>query len=338
MTSKQQVTAPDWAKNVLYAAAIYNLVWGAAVIAAPMALFRWAGMEEPLYPQFWQCVGMIVGVYGVGYWLAARDPFRHWPIVLVGLLGKVFGPIGFLNAAWTGSLPWKWGATIVTNDLIWWVPFASILYLAFRHNTNASLGASSVSLDEAVRKIRSQRDASLFELSSASPTLVVFLRHTGCTFRRETLAELEKHRAEIEQSGVNLAIVHMGSPMDGTMMSQKHGLHHAHRFSDPDCLLYRAFGLRRGRFNQLFSLEVVGRGLRAMLRGHGIGKLNGDGFRMPGAFVLIDGKVVVEHRATSAADRPDYLSLLATAGSRVRRSTEMPRRPSELSGLALGRS
>ncbi len=246
MASKHRSGAPTWAKNVLHAAAIYNLLWGVAVIAAPMTLFRWAGMELPLYPQIWQCVGMIVGVYGVGYWLAARDPFRHWPIVLVGLLGKVFGPIGFLNAAWTGSLPWKWAATIVTNDLIWWVPFASILYLAFRHNTNTSLGASSVSLDEAVRKFRSHRDASLFELSSANPTLVVFLRHAGCTFCRETLAELEKHQAEIERSGANLAIVHMGTPMDGTMMAQKHGLDHAHRFSDPDCLLYRAFRLPRG--------------------------------------------------------------------------------------------
>jgi hypothetical protein len=129
----------------------------------------------------------------------------------------------------------------------------------------------------------------------------------------------------------------MGSPMDGTLMSQKHGLHHVHRFSDPDCLLYRAFGLPRGKFKQLFSAEVIVHGLRAMLRGHKIGKLNGDGFRMPGAFVLIDGKVVVEHRATSAADVPDYLSMLTLAGSRVRRTTEVPRRASKLSELtALG--
>jgi hypothetical protein len=53
-----------------------------------------------------------------------------------------------------------------------------------------------------------------------------------------------------------------------------------------------------------------------MVRGHGIGKLNGDGFRMPGAFVLIDGNVVVEHRATSAADQPDYLSMLTLADAR----------------------
>ena len=136
--SVQRSDPPRWAKYVLYAAAIYNLLWGAAVIIAPMALFRWAGMEEPRYPQIWQCVGMIVGVYGVGYWLAARDPFCQWPIVLVGLLGKVLGPIGFINAALTGSLPWKWGATIVTNDLIWWIPFAVILYLAFQHHSNTS--------------------------------------------------------------------------------------------------------------------------------------------------------------------------------------------------------
>lgn len=75
------------------------------------------------------------------------------------------------------------------------------------------------------------------------------------------------------------------------------------------------------------------RGLQAMLRGHGIGKLTGDGFRMPGAFVIIDGKVVVEHRATSAADRPDYLSMLSVAGSRFRRSIEVPRPASKTSGL-----
>ena len=41
--------------------------------------------EFPRYPQIWQCVGMIVGVYGVGYLVAASDPLRHWPIVLVGM-------------------------------------------------------------------------------------------------------------------------------------------------------------------------------------------------------------------------------------------------------------
>ena len=69
--------APRWCRQVLVAAAIYNLVWGAAVIIAPLTLFRWAGMELPRYPEIWQCVGMIVGVYGIGYWIAASVVFRR---------------------------------------------------------------------------------------------------------------------------------------------------------------------------------------------------------------------------------------------------------------------
>jgi hypothetical protein len=121
---------PKWMVRVLIAAGIYNLLWGAAVILYPSALFRFAEMELPRYPQIWQCVGMIVAVYGIGYLIAASDPLRHWPIVLVGSLGKVFGPIGFVGALVRGDLPLAFGATILTNDLIWWVPFGAILYLA----------------------------------------------------------------------------------------------------------------------------------------------------------------------------------------------------------------
>lgn len=128
--SSPPVEAPRWMKFTLRAAGIYNLVWGAWVVLRPGDAFRWAAMPEPNYPELWQCIGMIVGVYGVGYWIAARDPARHWPIVLVGFLGKLFGPIGFLDAAFHGRLPWIAGWVNVTNDLIWLVPFGLILKYA----------------------------------------------------------------------------------------------------------------------------------------------------------------------------------------------------------------
>lgn len=118
--------------TVLRLAAIYNLAFGAGAVLFPSIWFEAAGLAQPNYPSLWQCIGMIVGVYGVGYWIAARDPRTHWPIVLVGLLGKVFGPIGFLLAASRGELPWRFGVVILTNDLVWWWPFASILLAARR--------------------------------------------------------------------------------------------------------------------------------------------------------------------------------------------------------------
>ena len=121
-----------WMSAMLYAAAVYNLLYGALVIFFPMLLFRWAGMPLPNYPEIFQCLGMVVGVYGVGYAIAATNPTRHWPIVFVGLLGKFLGPIGFIHSALTGRLPWIAGWMNVTNDLIWWIPFTLVLIAAYR--------------------------------------------------------------------------------------------------------------------------------------------------------------------------------------------------------------
>ncbi len=126
---------PPWAGKILLAAAIYNIVWGTFAILSPLTLFRWCGFDPlPIYPELWQCIGMIIGVYGVGYAIAARDPIRHWPIVLVGLLGKIFGPIGFIGVVTSGRFPLPMGLTIVTNDLIWWIPFGLILWSALQSN------------------------------------------------------------------------------------------------------------------------------------------------------------------------------------------------------------
>ena len=102
-----------------------------------MAWFEWGGMPAPNLPSLWQCIGMIVGVYGIGYAIAARDPIRHWPIVLVGLLGKILGPIGFLGALVSGRVPIEAGLIIVTNDLIWWPGFGLAHWLAWKGRAGA---------------------------------------------------------------------------------------------------------------------------------------------------------------------------------------------------------
>ena len=101
--------ARPWMRTVLVIAGIYNLAFGAWAVLLPGSAFALFGMDPPTYPFLWQCIGMIVGVYGVGYLAASRDPLRHWPIVLVGLLGKIFGPIGFLQTVLAGDIPWSFG-------------------------------------------------------------------------------------------------------------------------------------------------------------------------------------------------------------------------------------
>lgn len=303
--------APRWVSLSLILAGIYNLAWGGFVIVFPQAIFRLAGIAPPLYPGIWQCVGMIVGVYGIGYLIAARNPNRHWPIVLVGLLGKIFGPIGFVYAAATDQLPWSWGLTIVGNDLIWWAPFLAALYYAWRYHSNPR-PKQTLTFEQAIRTMVSHRGATLDSLSRKSLTLVVFLRHAGCTFCREALADLQQQRDAIEKQGVSIAVVHMGSLLDATMLVEHYGLENVHRFSDPECVLYDAFDIERGSLLQVLGPEVWWRGLTtAFFRGHGMGPVQGDVFRMPGVFAVKDGAIVDQHPLAQSCDRPNYQEFAA---------------------------
>ena len=134
--------SPRWMCLWLLAAGIYNLVWGIPIILVPDLPFELLGMPPLEDPgrAIWQCLGMVIGVYGIGYLVAARNPIRHWPIVLVGLLGKILGPIGFVWSAAQGKIDWIFGVNILTNDLIWWVPFTLIL-LAARRDAKARCAA-----------------------------------------------------------------------------------------------------------------------------------------------------------------------------------------------------
>jgi len=298
-------------KNVLLAAALYNLAWGAFAVLSPLSLFRWVGFSPlPAYPELWQCIGMIVGVYGVGYAISATNPFRHWPIVFVGLLGKILGPIGFVSAVLQDRLPAAMGWTILTNDLIWWVPFAVILWGAARANQCQprlwSVPPPATPIDP-IGRVLSQMGSSLTELSRESAVLIVFLRHSGCTFCREALADISRQRTAIEDQGTTIALVHLGHS-EPTELLKQNELTDLHCFRDPTGVLYDAFHLKNGGFRELLGPAVWWRGFHAW-REHGIGRLNGNGFRMPGVFLLHDGAVARAFRHLTAADRPDYVDL-----------------------------
>ena len=73
---------PAWMQRWLIAAGIYNLAWGALTVFMPGWLFDLTGMDPPNYPFIWQCVGMIVGVYGIGY--LAGAPLGRQPRLVSG--------------------------------------------------------------------------------------------------------------------------------------------------------------------------------------------------------------------------------------------------------------
>ncbi len=169
--------------------------------------------------------------------------------------------------------------------------------------------APPLSFAEAIETVHSNQGTTLAELSADHPLLIVFLRHAGCTFCREALSDLQKQRPRIEEHGAKIALVHLGSDAQAALFFQKYALEDVPRFSDPEKRIYAAFDLYRGSLWQLLGPTVWWRGAKAFFSGHGVGKLQGDGFQLPGTFVLHQGKIVEAFRNKTAADRPDYADM-----------------------------
>ncbi len=306
---------PRWVPITLKLAAIYNLVWGALVVLAPQTPFAWLGLDAPNYPSIVQCLGMVIGVYAVGYWIAARDAATHWPIVLVGLLGKLFGPIGFVYTASRGELPWSMGVAILANDVAWWLPFTAILIQAARIHEARRTTAEGFTLEQALRSTVPPNGQNLFDQSFQTPLLIVCVRHLGCTFCREALADLASHRNELDHHGLTPVVVSMASQEQAAPMLARYGLSDVAHVSDPDRRLYRTLELRFGTLSQLFGWNAFWRALGegAVFR-FGFGPMVGNGLQLSGAFIVKNGRIERAIRHQSSAERTDLSKLSCDLG------------------------
>lgn len=150
----------------------------------------------------------------------------------------------------------------------------------------------------------------LTDLCEASPVLLVFLRHAGCTFCREAVSDLAAERRAIYGTGTKIVLVHMGDAEGIEALLVKYGLGDVARICDPEQRLYRTFGLNRGTLRQLFGPKVFWRAFgRGVLRRHGIAWQAADSAQMPGLFLLDESGIIRRFRHQSAADRPDYAGL-----------------------------
>jgi hypothetical protein len=112
-------------------AAAYNLVWGATVVLFPNLPFEILRVAPVNYPFLVSGIGMFVAVYAYGYWVVSRELLRYPQLVVIGLLGKTLGPIGWVFTVWRGEIPARTLLINVFNDLVWLPLFAA--YLVWYH-------------------------------------------------------------------------------------------------------------------------------------------------------------------------------------------------------------
>ena len=306
------VTRP-WMQITLLAAGIYNLIWGVVTILNPQRIFENLHLALPNYMIMWQGIALVEILFGLGYLLASKQPFKHWIIVLLGFVLKLTIGISFIYLLMVNRLPANLFTHILANDLVWLLPFAGIIYFSFE-NAQSNRELSAYNLHE--RKLKSlesiitNQGLSLACYSDHQPTMLVFLRHFGCTFCKEALSEIKKNRAAIELEGTKIILVHLETEEVAAKATQKYNLADLPRISDPTKKLYKAFGLQKGNMLQLFGFNVIIRGFIAgLINGNLPAKPKADPYQMPGVFVIYKGAVMHTFKHTTAADRPDYIEL-----------------------------
>ena len=165
--------------------------------------------------------------------------------------------------------------------------------------------------DDPRATLQASTGKTLTELSADQPVLVAFLRHSGCTFCRELLAELGRRRLDIEAQGIGIVLVHLEDDADVRTLADSYGLADVPRIADPEQQLYAAFELRRMSPLELFNPAVWLRGFRAaILKRHGFGSVKGDVLQMPGVFLVERGRILAGYRHSTPASACDIPALI----------------------------
>ena len=172
---------------------------------------------------------------------------------------------------------------------------------------------SSGNLAQVLESVRTESGANLLALAEASPVLLVFLRHFGCSFCRQAISDVAELRPELERRGVRPVFVHLGTPERAKPFFEYYGIGDVERVSDPEAAVYQNPVFAVSRIHPVLTLfqPAVWIGwLKGALFKHGIGAIKEDGKQMQAIFFLKGAEIVRKFRYKTIADEPDYLKLV----------------------------
>ena len=150
----------------------------------------------------------------------------------------------------------------------------------------------------------------LLTLAETSPVLLIFLRHFGCSFCRQSISDIAEVKIQLAARNVRPVFVHMGTPERAKPYFDYYGLSDVERISDSEAAMYHHPAFALGRMHpalNLVSPRVWAGWLKGSIVNHGIGAFKEDAHQMPGLFLLKGADIVRRFHYKSIADRPNYV-------------------------------
>lgn len=300
-----------WVKPLLLGGGVLNLLLAILFIALPVNSHQWFfGAAAFLSPQAVQVWGMLLATMGIGYVAVSFGPLTNTAVLLMGLLANLL--FAFFLSTTAGSQFWQHTSLLVwvLAALLWCGALVAILrQIAKARKAPRSMKQAYLEpISKTLSRFRTQRGKSLLQLSNERPTLVVFLRKFSAASCRETLHDIRQQRRGIEDKGTQIVLVHLAEVAEASLALQEYQLGDLHHISDPNGIMYKAFGLNKGAFNQLMDWRSWIKSLVASLRK----EKNAPPVQVsrspsrPGVFLINKGEIIRSYRHSFTSPRPDF--------------------------------
>jgi small multidrug resistance pump len=129
-----------WMRYVLRFVAVYNVLAGLSMLVFYHEAYKMMGLETPDVKMPLQLVGILVGLFGVGYWLVASDPIENRNVLMLGFWSKLLGSCLSAYYVACGKLPAEFMIVVFFADIIYLAPFYLILKRLYRLASERSVG------------------------------------------------------------------------------------------------------------------------------------------------------------------------------------------------------
>jgi small multidrug resistance pump len=128
MTQPANAGLPDepllpWMRFVLRFAGTFNLLAGFCMVVFYHEGYHMLGEPKPALVLPVQIMGILVGLFGVGYHCVAARPAQNRDLLMLGLLSKAISATAALYYVAVGRLPWPFALVVFFADVIYVPPF-----------------------------------------------------------------------------------------------------------------------------------------------------------------------------------------------------------------------
>ena len=123
---------PSWMRTALYATGVMNLAAAIGFLPASRGVREMAGLPSESHPLIFMTVALFVGLFGVGYLLAARAGRAERLFITIAAFGKL-GFVALLVWYWSQDLLPLRAPLVGSSDLVF-----SLLFFTWLIGSRAS--------------------------------------------------------------------------------------------------------------------------------------------------------------------------------------------------------